>query len=853
MSGVLQDVRYALRQLQKKPAFTVVTVLLLGLGIGANTAIFSLINAIMLRTLRVSDPQSLVLLKWKAHRIPETKGSSSYDNCPQGGGPAFAGGAISSDAPLDAQGCSFSFPLFQQVQAERKIFSSVLGFVPSPLTLNFEGRTIGAQSLFVSGSFFPTLGVAPGMGRLLDPADDTEGTAPAMVVSHGFWQRELGGDRSIVGKHVLIGETRFTVAGVTGPEFPELDPGLPCDLWLPLAFRPQVAPHVRKQSPANDLWLELIARLQPGVSVSQAASVMSVAFAASTTTGPDAMFKAADAPQIELSTAAYGLATLRRNFSRSLFTLQVAVGIILLIACANIAGLMLARSVARRRELAMRVALGATGGRITRQLLTESLLLSAMGAMAGILLGYQGSGSLVSFLSHNWTFPLQLDVHPDARVLVFTLLTSVLAGVAFGLTPAFFRGRDGLAPALREVAGGGVTGTAGRRNIFRDALVIFQLALATLLLTGAGLVVRTLANLKTEKIGFDPQNLLVFRLDSTYSSRAAANRTAFHTELQRQLSSLPGVTSVSHSGVLLLSGEGIAGPVFSSDQPGSQARVHVLPISGDFLKTLRIPMLEGRPLSEQDSAAPRRPGAPALVVVNQTLVRRLFGKEDPLGKRFRAGNANGPEHEIVGVVGDGKYGFVRDEIWPTVYTPVGDWDGPLYFEIRTAVDPTVIMSEVRTAVSRFDSNLLVTGMKTQTEQIDQNIYLERLIGNLSSLFALLALTVACIGIYGLLSYQMSWRTQEIGIRIALGGQPAHVLWLVLRQGTVLTVAGILLGAGAALGLTRYLQSFLFGVTPTDPLTITVVAFILITVALLACYIPARRAARIDPMVALRYE
>jgi len=852
MKSLFQDVRYGLRTLRKNPGFTAVAIITLALGIGANTAIFSLINAIMLRTLPVQDPQELVLLKWKARAIPETKASSSYDNCPQGGGPSLEGHAIISDAPLDAGGCSFSFPFFQQIQTEQKIFSSVLAFVPAQLTINAAGRSSQAQVLFVSGNFFSTFGLRPEFGRLLSPTDDLEGAAPAIVVSHRFWQSELGGDRSIVGARVLIGKALFTVAGVTGSESPDLDPGLPCDVWLPLVSRPLADQHWRNETAANALWLELIARLRPGISVAQATSALSAAFAAGTTNGPDAMFKPADAPQIELASAARGLATLRRNFSRPLFALLTAVGIVLLISCANIAGLMLARAAARRKELAMRVALGATRGRITRQLLTESLLLSLTGGAAGILLGYLGAGALASFLSHNWTLRLQLDVHPDARILAFTALVSVVVGIAFGLAPAFSSGRTDLAPTLREVAGN-AAGIRGSHVILGSSLVLIQMALAMLVLTGTGLVVRTLANLKSENVGFDPQNLLVFRVDATYTSRAGGNIDTLYRNLQEQLSSLPGVTAISRSGILLLSNEGIAGPISSSAKPETEARAHLLPISGDFLKTMRIPLLAGRTLNEQDSKQPGPGNVPTHVVVNEMLARRFFGTQNPLGRRFRLGSATGREAEIVGVVPDGKYGGVRDDIWPTIYTPIGTWDGDFYFEVRTAMDPKALMPEIRTAVSRFDSNLLVTGMKTETQQIDENIYQERLIANLSSLFALLALLVACVGIYGLLSYQVTRRTHEIGIRLALGAQRGEVLRLVIRQGALLAVPGALIGVAAALAVTRYLQSFLFGVKPSDPVTITAVAVGLIAVALLASYIPARRAMKTDPMVALRYE
>ena len=844
MNGLLQDLRYAVRQLRKSPGFTVVAVITLGLGIGANTAIFSLINAIMLRTLPVKDPQSLVLLKWTARAIPKTKGSSSYDNCPQGSGPAFAGGMVLSDAPLDAQGCSFSLPFFQEIQAQSKVFSDVTGFAPAPpLLVNPGGHSSRAQILFVSGNFFSALGAAPSMGRALGLSDDTAGAPPAVVVSYAFWQRELGGDSSVVGRNILVGKTLFTVCGVTGPHFPQLDPGVPYDLWLPLAFRPQVDQHAPKSAAGNELWLELLGRLQPDVTAAQAASAMSAAFAASTTNRPEAIFKAADAPQIELSAGSFGLATLRRNFSRSLYALFAGVVIVLLIACVNIAGLMLARSAARQREMAMRTALGASRGRIIRQLLTESLLLSLAGSIPGILLGYRGASALTSFLAHNWVLPLQLDARPDARVFIFTVLVSVLAGVGFGLAPALSAGRPDLTRAL---AGSGATG--GHNSLLGNGLVLAQVGLAMVVLAGAGLVVRTLANLESQEVGFDAQNLIVFQVDATYGSRG--NRSASYGDLENQLAALPGVTSVSRSGVLLLSGEGIAGPIFS-EASQAQAQVHVVPMSDDFLKTMRIPLLAGRTLKAQDSRATL--GSPIPAVVNEALAHRVFGNQNPLGQRFRAGAANGPEHEIVGVVGDAKYNGVREQIWPTVYTPLGDWGEVFYFEVRTAMNPNAAMPAIRTAVSHFDSNLLISGMKTQTEQIDQNLYLERLIGNLSGLFALLALIVACIGIYGLLSYQTARRTQEIGIRLALGGQRGDVLWLVLRSGTLLAFAGTLVGASAALALTRYLQSFLFGVKATDPLTLATVAFLLIAVALLASYLPARRAANVDPMLALRYE
>ena len=849
MTAFVQDVRYALCQFRKGPGFTAVTLITLALGIGGNTAIFSVIDAVMLRTLPVKDPGRLVLLKWKAKSIPQTKASSSYANCPPGSGPALEGGDIISDVPLDSAGCSFSLPFFEQLQSEQNVFSDVAALVPGELSVNSEGRTSRVHSLFVSGQFFSTLGVKPATGRLFDQSDDSEGAVPSIVVSHDFWQSKLGSDSAVIGKQILIGKTLFTVAGVTAPGLAQLDPGLTCDLWIPLAFKAKVPPYPPKQTAANAIWIELIGRLKPKTSIGQAASVLSTAFAASTTSGPEAIFKSADAPQVELATAAHGLATLRRNFSQALFALLAAVGLVLLISCVNIAGLMLARSAARRKELGMRVALGATRSRIISQLLTESLLLAVAGGAVGMALGIVGARILVSFFSRNWSMPLQLDVHPDARVFAFTLLVSLAVGVAFGLIPAFSSGRPDFVSTLKAESGSAMAGV-GRRLGFGSLIVITQLALAMPILAAAGLVIRTLANLRAEDVGFKPQHLLVFRLDSTYSRK---NSDTLYRDLQQQLKSLPGVVSVSRSAVALLSNEGMAAPIFSSDQPALQVRAHGLPMSSDFLTTVGIPLRQGRMFSDDNSERPRSKDVPTQVVVNETLVRQLFGSRDPLGKYFHLGNASGPTFEIIGVVGDAKYGNVRDTIWPTVYMPIGDWNGPMYFEVRSAMDPKALIPEIQSEVSRFDRNLLIVGMKTEAEQIDEDLYQERLMSVLSGLFGALAVTVACVALYGLLAFQVARRTQEIGIRLALGAEREHVLRLVLGQGAGLAIAGTLIGCAAALGVTRYVQSFLFGVKPADPLTFIAVAVLLVGVALIGSYIPARRAANVDPMVALRYE
>jgi predicted permease len=610
-----------------------------------------------------------------------------------------------------------------------------------------------------------------------------------------------------------------------------------------------VPPYPARQTAANAIWIELIGRLKPKTSTGQAASALSAAFAAGTTSGPEAIFKADDAPQIELASAAHGLATLRRNFSKALFALLAAVALVLLISCVNIAGLMLVRSVARRKELGMRVALGATRGRIISQLLTESLLLAFAGGAVGMALGSFGARILVSFFSRNWSMPLQLDVHPDARVFAFALLVSVAVGIGFGLMPAFFSGRPDLVGVLKAESGSAMGG-ASHRMTFGSLIVIIQIALAMPILAAAGLVTRTLANLRAEDVGFNLQHLLVFRIDPTYSQK---NPGAVYRDLLQQLKSLPGVVAASRSAVALLSDEGMAAPIFSNDQPTLQVRAHGLPMSSDFLRTMGIPLRQGQMFSDDDSERNSSKNTPINVLVNETLVRELFGSRDPLGKHLYLGNGSGPTYEIIGVVGNAKYGNVRETIWPTVYMPIGQWNGPMYFEVRTGMEPVAVIPELQSAVRRFDSNLLIMGMKTEREQIDEDLYQERLMSLLSGLFAVLAVIVACVGLYGLLAYQVVRRTQEIGIRLAFGAESQDVLSLFLGQGAGLAIVGTLIGCAAALGVTRYLQSFLFGVKPADPLTFIATAALLVGVALIGSYIPARRAAKVDPMVALRYE
>ena len=472
------------------------------------------------------------------------------------------------------------------------------------------------------------------------------------------------------------------------------------------------------------------------------------------------------------------------------------------------------------------------------------------------MLGYWGAHAMAQFLSANWYYPLAVDVYPDSHVLGFTLLVSAIVGLLFGMVPAFSSGRLDLVTALKETGGGSMAASRGRWFTLGNGLVVVQTTLAILVLASAGLLVRTLANLRAVNIGFEAKNMLLFNVGATYSDRSGESLGSLGLELQDQLAALPGVSSASYSQFALLRGAGMFYSIRKIGPARLSGEASLLPVGPDFFGTMRIPLLAGRSLNAQDLQKQKSPFDYSAAVVSESFARKYFGSQSPLGQQFQVGSAKA-QTEIVGVVRDALYDSLRfHDARPTVYVPIAympQVGGVGTFEVRTANDPKAMMPAVRTAITRYDPNLLITDMKTQIEQIDQNIYQERLIANLSSLFALLALIVACVGIYGLLSYQVTRRTHEIGIRLALGAQREDVLRLVIRQGAILAVLGVLIGVAAALAVTRYLQSFLFGVKPSDPLTMIAVAILLIAVALIASYIPARRAMKTDPMVALHYE
>ncbi|MGH9450237.1 MAG: ABC transporter permease, partial [Terriglobia bacterium] len=634
-------------------------------------------------------------------------------------------------------------------------------------------------------------------------------------------------------------------------------------------------------------WLVMLGRLKPGVRLSQAQAAASLLFRDEMLHGAKPLLKPQDDPAITLVPAQEGLTGRRGFFSTPLYVLMAAVGIILLIACANIAGLLLARAMSRHKEIAVRLAVGAGRARIFRQLLTESVMLSVAGGALGIIFAYWGVHAITALMSTPWGDAFPFVVTPDWRVLLFTLAASLLTGILFGLAPALRSTRVDLTPALKESAS--AAPESARRGRFQpgSALVVAQVGLSVLVLVGAGLLVRTLENLRSINPGFNTRNVLLFGVNPTLAGYKDAQIQNLYRTMQARLAALPGVISASYSSNALFSGNVSARGVHLEGQPKSKALlVDLLSTGPGFFSTLRIPLLEGRTLTAVDfkqaaeasasmkaaeqasekaanSATPRSGPTPSAraaalipVLVNRTFVRTYLPNQNPLGKRIGMGGgaaekSSPPVWQIVGVVGDAKYDDLQRAISPTVYAPVTG--GGTHFELRTAGNPTALIPSVRRAASRVDSHIPLSDIHTQSQEIDLLLVSQRSMAHLASLFGALAALLACVGLYGLLSYEVTRRTREVGIRMALGAQKDDVLRLVMGQGMILALIGVGIGIAGALGLTRFLSSLLYGVKPTDPLTFIAVSLILIAVALLACYIPARRATKIDPMVALRYE
>jgi putative ABC transport system permease protein len=830
MSTLIQDLKYGLRQLRRDPGFTAVAVFTLALGIGANTAIFSVVNAVMLRMLPVEKPEQLVQIRFRSARSSDLR--ATYTN-----------------------------PLWEQIRDHQEALAEVFAWSPQSFDLADGGEVQDVHGMYVSGSYFPALGVQPATGRLIASQDDRRGCSGVAVLGYGFWQRRYAGAGSAVGSLLRLNGHWFPVIGVAASGFFGTDVGERFDVALPICAEAVTRGKDSFLDQRSAWWLLMMGRLAPGVNSQQAtarlnaraAQIFDAAVPQNWRPEDQQTFRKSTFQTVPAATGLTGFSGLRAQYEKPLEILMVVVGFVLLIVCANIASLLMARAAVREREFGIRLSLGASPGRVTRQVLTESLLLSVAGALVGLLFAQWGSALLVRLVSKP-TSRIYLDLSLDGHVLGFTAGIVILTALLFGLLPALRATRVSLASAMK----GGEAQPGENRSPFRSGrwVVAGQVALSLVLLVGTGLFIRTYRNLMTFNPGFDRSNVLLLTLDVHNAGIPEDARGPFYDRVMQRLKSLPGVVSASQSWFTPISGlEWNQGIQAGGYQPpsGEMSLVWFNWVTPEYFATLRTTLLAGRTFDSRDAAA-----SPRVAIVNETLARRFFAGQDPLGKYFRvSGPSPGSTQQIqiVGVVRNSKYLSLREADIPFAYVPPAQ--APFVpddssFEIRTEVRPTTMIQLVRNAIAR-ENRAASIRFGTLEQQVDDSLKQERLLSTLSGFFGGLAVLLTAIGLYGVMAFLVTRRTREIGIRMALGAEKGDVLRMVVGQGLKLALIGVAIGIAGALALTRFLASMLYGVKPTDPVTFVAVSVILTAVALLACYIPARRAARVDPMVALRYE
>ena len=836
IEAFFQDVKYGARMLLANRVFTAVAVLSLALGIGANTAIFSLVNAVLLKTLPVKQPDQLVLMKWQSGQNIVAGSINGWFN--------MDGGKRSST--------SFSYPTFKYIRDNNSVLSDAIAFAElEQLSVGINDQAEIASGQIVSGTYYTALGVDPILGRMLTPQDDVAGASPVAVISYAYWERRFGRDPATVGKIINLNRIPFTIIGVTPARFlGTLDVQTSPDISVAMIVQNQVMSSGPILDDVNNWWVQIIGRLKPDISAQQAQSNLDTVFHQNIT-ADQAMVKDKDIPEMVLLPGNRGMSAAREGYTQPLLMLMGVVALVLLIACANVANLLLARASARQKEIAVRLSLGASRGRLIRMLLTESMMLAIIGGSVGLFFATLSQGLLVDLMSQGRA-KLAVDTSLDLRMLLFTSGVILLTGLLFGIAPALRGTRVDLTPSLKDGSG---TRYGRSRFALGKLLVVVQVGLSTLLLVGAGLFIRTLLNLRNVDAGFNAENVLLFRVDPTLNGYKGASLAGLYDQMVEHIQSIPGVRAVTMSRHMLLSGSGminkISVPGFTP--PGKLPYTYIQRVRDNFLDTMGIAVIAGRGFNLRDDGSNQK-----VAIINEAAARYYFPDQNPIGKRFDFGDKPGAGTiEIVGVTKNTQYANMRGGITPmTAYVPYLQSIsglGQMAFEVRTVGDPLVLAPAIREAVRSIDKNLPLFEVKTQEEQIAQSMAQETFFAKLSSLFGLLALILACVGLYGVMSYGVVRRTKEMGIRMALGAQRQKIIWLVLKESLLLIAIGIAIGLPTAFGLTRLATSMLFGLKATDPSTFAGVAIILTIVALLSCYLPARRATKIDPMVALRYE
>jgi len=849
IQDLIQDSRFGLRMLRKSPGFSAIATLTLALGIGANTAIFSLFNAVLFENLPVKDPQELVLFQWESDKWP----------------PHFSMTGWQSDF-------AFSYEEFKEFSAQENVMSSIFAFVP--LGFNDQNTTVGingeptlADGMMVTGQYFSGLGVTPLLGRGITDADENPSAPRAVVISYAYWTRRFAQDRSIVGKGITLNGIPFTIVGVTPRHFYGVSVGTEPDLWVPFDDKPNMRPW--SASPGafftersatdsvfterNWLCLNIMGRLKDGVTKEQAQGALDAIFHQFVTSDwrPP---KESDVPHFLLASGRQGLPVLQNDAAQPIYMLMVAVGLLLLIACANIATLLLARASSRKKEISLRLAIGASRSRLIRQLLTESVLMSTLGGALGLAFANWGTRALIALMSKANNGTMILDAGIDSYVLFFAFAVAVLTGILFGLVPALRASKAELLSAMKDNTA--AVSAPHYKHRFGESLIIAQVAASLVLMIGAGLFVRTLANFQSHNFGFDQRNLLTFGLDPTRAGYHEARLANLYSQLLDRIQALPGVraaTLLQNAPFSGWSNKNSPVSVEGSAQEQAKSGLYWQSVGPDFFSTMGIPIVLGRGIQRTDTAT-----SPNVAVIDETFSKKYFPGENPIGHRFSLSSQFDPanSYEIVGVVRPAELTDVNPGVHPKGFASYAQFPktlGRMFFEVRAEGPPATIVSELRDAVHQTDASLPLIGLKTQAEETSEALYFQRLLARLTTVFGLFALLLAMIGLYGTMAYTVTRKTHEIGIRMALGARRANVLGMVLRQGIALTLMGIVLGVFAALGATRLISSMIFGVSPYDALTFIIVAAVLLFVALAACYIPARRAMKVDPMVALRYE
>jgi predicted permease len=850
MTALVRDLRLAVRVLLRTKSWTLIVLLSLALGIGANTALFTAVNGLLLQTVRVHEPERLVRFNW-AGRNDMVRSSSDY---------GYSGASGTRNVRS-----TFSFALFEQMRAANTTLTDLAAGAPmGDVNVILDGNAQLARGYQASGNYFKVIGVSAALGRVFGESDDALSAPLVAVISHSYWQKRFAGQPSVINRAVSINGQMVTIIGVTPQDFSGIQRlgAEPPDVTVPLSFDavfnpPTPLPNATVAIPRMNQpiywWLQLVGRLKAGSSLDQARANFTTVFQRTATAGMaeyqsslTAEEKALSSnqrrgnavPDLLVKSAAHGYYEIDPQAQRSAGFLGVVVIIVLLIVCANVANLLLSRATTRSREISVRLSMGATRGRLVRQLLTESLVLSSLGGALGVLVGYWSRALL----------PFGQKAPLDWRVFGFVAGVSMLTGIVFGLLPALRATRVDLAGAMKE-SGRSVTGS---RSMLGKGLVVLQVAMSLVLIVGAGLFLRTLENLRSVDVGFDSKNLLMFNVDPSVNRYDAGRAAQLFRQAHERMSSLPGVTSVALTRTTLLSGSTSTSSMWTqgqTSQTAAEGEMYMMDVSPTFFATMGIPVQRGRGFTEHDDEK-----APKVAIINEASARKLFPDGDAIGRRIGGSFEKSDEFEIVGVVRDAKYASVRDPGPPTMYRCV--WQGParrLNIVLRTTGDPLAMAETVRAAMHEIAPTLPVREFTSQTEQISLRFAQERLFAKAYTAFGALALVLACIGLFGLMSYSVARRTTEIGVRMALGAQRRTVVGMVMGESMRLVAIGTALGLAAALWAGRFVKTVLYGLSANDPITITAAVALIAVVSVLAGFLPARRAANVDPMEALRQQ